>query len=136
MKTLFQQIVDPNVDDLQEQREWIEKQKCTIKHLKDILNQGDKTKESIIKLIFEELIKKDLLDEKTDWKELLLLNQEEVEWLDIGGLDYTLLNDKKCGKLVEANKRVLFRENFKNYIFDIDTGEYALFNDVEEKYNK
>jgi hypothetical protein len=137
MKTLFQRFVDFDLDNLQEHKKWLKERKYDFKRVSNILKaQDDKTAEAIIKLIFKEFFKGDLLDDKMSWKESLLRNQEEMKSLDIDGMDYTLLNSQKHKNLVEAYRRLPFYKKSESYVFDLDTGQYVLFKDVEEKYNK
>ena len=137
MKTLFQQFIGFNLNILRDQEKWSGEQKSSIKETEDILDEQDvKDEEYITNFLYKVLFESNLIDERISLKKLLLVNQEEIEWLDISGLDYTLLNYKKHKDLVAAYRRILFYKDFKNYIYDIETGEYYIFNDLEDKYNK
>jgi hypothetical protein len=126
-----------NLNNLRDQEKWSGEQKSNIKETEDILAERDvKDEEYIKKFLYKVLFKSNLIDERISFKKLLLVNQEEIEWLDISGIDYALLNYKKHKDLVVAYRRILFNKDFKNYIYDIETREYYIFNDLEKKYDK
>lgn len=137
MKTLFQQFIGFTLNNLHDQKKWSGEQESNIKDTEDIHAERDvKVEESILGFLNKVLFKSNLTDEKISLKELLLANQKEIEWLDISGMDYTLLNYKNHKDLVAAYRRILFYKDFKNRIYDLETGEYYIFNDLEKKYNK